>query len=230
MSKGIQRIFTQVPATYEFLNHALTFGQDILWRKRAARAAAEAGGKRWLDACSGTGEMAAYLARVARSGESIVAADFSLPMMSKALEKPEAKRISFTKADVARLPFRDNSFDAITISFATRNINTNTNNLLKCLREFHRILKPGGQFVNLETSQPKLRPIRWMLHTYVRLTVRPMGRLVSGSDSAYVYLSHTMRRFCGAEELARIIRQAGFSDVSFESMLFGAAAIHKATK
>jgi demethylmenaquinone methyltransferase/2-methoxy-6-polyprenyl-1,4-benzoquinol methylase len=187
MSKGIQRIFAEVPQTYEFLNHVLTFGQDTLWRKKAAKTAAAAGGMRWLDACSGTGEMAAYLSHLAKDSTGLVAADFSLSMMRKAMEKPEAERIAFTLADVSCLPFPDNSFDAITISFATRNINLTKDNLLKCFREFHRVLKPGGRFVNLETSQPKLKLIRQMFHLYVKLAVRPIGRLVSGSGAAAIH-------------------------------------------
>jgi len=137
-------MFTEVPQTYRLLNHLLTLGQDIFWRRRAAKIAASGGGTRWLDACSDTGEMAAYLSHLATDGTSIVAADFSLSMMSKAMEKPEAKHIAFTLADVSRLPFRDNSFDVITISLATRNLNISQDNLLKCLREFHRVLKPSG--------------------------------------------------------------------------------------
>ena len=230
MSQPIQKMFTEVPQTYRLLNHLLTLGQDIVWRRRAAEIAASGGGTRWLDACGGTGEMATCLSHLATDGTSIVVADFSPPMMSKAMEKPEAKGIAFTLADVSRLPFRDNSFDAITISLATRNLNISQDNLLKCLREFHRVLKPGGRFVNLETSQPGFAPIRWMFHFYVRVTVSPIGRLISGSDTAYTYLSHSMRHFYGPEKLAEIIREAGFCEVSFNRMLFGAVAIHKAIK
>lgn len=174
--------------------------------------------------------MAVCLYHLATDGTSIVVADFSLTMMGKAMEKPEAKRFAFTLADISRLPFRDNSFDAITISLATRNLNISQDNLLKCLREFHWVLKPGGRFVNLETSQPRFAPIRRMFHLYVKATVGPIGRLVSGSDTAYTYLSHSMRHFYSPEELAEIIRQADFCEVSFNRMLFGAAAIYKATE
>lgn len=230
MSRAIQKLFDKVPPKYEFLNHLLTFGQDMRWRRRVARMVAAGGGRVWLDACGGTGEMAAYLFRLADGTAEIVVADFSLPMMSKAMEKPEAKRIDFTVADVSHLPFSDNVFDAITISFATRNISLSKDNLFKCLQEFHRVLKPGGTFVNMETSQPKSTLIRWMFHMYVKLAVRPVGRLVSGSGAAYTYLSHSMRRFYGADELAEIIYQAGFSEVCFDRMLLGVAAIHRATK
>jgi len=230
MSRFIQKMFTEVPRTYKLLNHLLTFGQDIFWRRRAARAAAAGGGTLWLDACSGTGDMAACLSHLAGDGTNIVAADFSFPMMSKAMEKSNAKRIRFTLADVGCLPFQDNCFDVIIISFATRNINLTKDNLLKCLEEFYRVLKPDGQFVNLDTSQPKFAPIRWMFHLYIKATVRPIGRLISGSDPAYTYLSHSMHHFYRPEKLAEIIRQAGFCEVRFNRMLFGAAAIHQAIK
>ena len=230
MKNRIQSVFSEVPQTYELLNHTLTLGQDILWRKRAAKTVATGGGTLWLDVCSGTGESAVYLSRHAKNGVKIVSADFSLPMMQKAIAKPELKKASFTLAEVTHLPFRDNSFDAIIISFATRNINTGKTNLTKAFQEFHRILKPGGIFVNLETSQPRSSLIRRLFHLYVKLTVRPIGRLVSGSNTAYAYLSHTMRRFYGADELATILLEAGFSEVIFKRLFLGVAAIHKARK
>ena len=167
MIQPIQKMFTEVPRTYKLLNHLLTFGQDIFWRRIAARVAAAGAGTLWLDACSGTGDMGTCLSNLARNGRNIVAVDFSLPMMNKAIKNSNVKRIAFTLADVACLPFQDNCFDVIIISFATRNINLTKDNLLKCLREFYRVLKSDGQFVNLDTSQPKFAPIRWMFHLYL---------------------------------------------------------------
>jgi demethylmenaquinone methyltransferase/2-methoxy-6-polyprenyl-1,4-benzoquinol methylase len=230
MSKFIQKMFTEVPRTYRLLNHLLTFGQDIVWRRRAAGIAAASGGTLWLDACSGTGDMATCLSQLAKNGTSIVAIDFSLPMMSKAMKNSDVKRIAFTLADVGRLPFQENCFDGVIISFATRNINLTKDNLLTCLQEFYRVLKPDGQFVNLDTSQPKVALIRWIFHLYIKLAVRPIGRMISGSDVAYTYLSHSMRRFYSPEKLAEIIHHAGFCEVCFKRVFFGAAAIHTAIK
>jgi len=225
----IRDIFAEVPATYEFLNHTLTLGQDILWRKETAEAVAGGGGTLWLDACSGTGELSAHLVKRSRPETNIIAVDFSLPMMRKALLRPEIKGVNFLLADITRLPFRDGVFDAIAIAFATRNIES-AGNLAGCLAEFNRVLKPSGRLVMLETSQPKWRLVRALFHAYIRLTVQPVGKIVSGSSRAYSYLSESMRAFHSAEELSRIIEQAGFSPVTFRRRLFGAAAIHLAIK
>jgi demethylmenaquinone methyltransferase/2-methoxy-6-polyprenyl-1,4-benzoquinol methylase len=230
MSKNIQKMFSQVPVTYERVNHVLTFGLDILWRKRAARKAARAGGTRWLDVCSGTGEMAAYLSRFAANGTALYATDFSLPMLEEACRKPEGRRIHFLLSDIKDLPFPENTFDLITISFATRNINLSRKILIRTFAGFHRALKPGGRFINLETSQPRSRAVRRLYHFYIALAVKRIGRFISGSNQAYAYLSETIPRFYPAEELADCLREAGFGRVRYETMLLGAAAIHEAVK
>ena len=231
MARSLQKMYTGVPRTYEFLNHLLTLGQDILWRKKAAGMAAATGGTHWLDVGIGTGEMAYNLQRLAPEDTQVIALDFSLPMMREAMKKPIAKKVSFTLAEATRIPFADNSIDAITLSFAARNIDSSGNgNLLKCFQEFHRVLKPGGVFVNLETSQPRQWLVRSMFHFYVKLTVFPVGKTVSGSNAAYTYLSRSMRQFYSAEELAEIMRNAGFPQIRFRRLLFGAAAMHHTTK
>lgn len=230
MNKGIRKIFSEVPRTYELVNHVLTFGLDILWRTKAAKVATMGGGRRWLDVCSGTGEMAVYLRRLANRKTMVVAADFSIPMIRKAIEKSEAHQIVFTLADASTLPFRDGTFDLVTISFATRNINVSRNILIQCFCEFYRILRPGGVFVNLETSQPPSRLIKRLFLLYVWLVVRPLGYIISGSKAGYAYLSHTIPRFYSANEFAGIIRQAGFVKVNFHHMMFGVVAIHTGTK
>ena len=230
MNQSIRRLFVNVPQTYELVNHLLTLGLDIRWRRRAAGLAASQGGHRWLDVCSGTGEMAACLRRLSDPETMITAVDFSLPMLSRIREKPEGAGIRFIMAEAGRLPFPDGSVDLVTISFATRNLNTSRQDLTETFGEFHRVLKPGGRLVSLETSQPPLKPVRWLVHTYVRLVVKPVGSTISGSKSPYAYLSRTIRSFYRAEELAGIIGQAGFREVGFTRLTFGAAAVHRAVK
>ncbi|MCX6825904.1 MAG: ubiquinone/menaquinone biosynthesis methyltransferase [candidate division Zixibacteria bacterium] len=230
MNKEIKKIFEEVPRTYELVNHILTLGFDILLRKKAAREAVKLGGTQWLDVCCGTGEMAVNLLRLGRGSSKIFAADFSMPMLGLAHQKPEAAKISFILCDAGILPFKSESFDLITISFATRNINTSRDDLIKTLSEFHRVLRSGGRFVNLETSQPKYWLIRKLMHLYIKLTVRWIGRLISGSKTGYGYLSDTVPRFYTAEEFSDIILRAGFSKVDFKKSFFGAAAIHRGVK
>lgn len=229
MNNGIQNIFSEIPRSYELINHILTFGADIICRKRVAKMAVAYGGRKWLDICTGTGEMAANLVRLKQNGTSVIAADFSRPMICKAIQKPEAKGITFILSEAGALPFDDNTLDLITISFATRNIASGRNGLTNCFREFHRVLKSGGHFVNLETSQPESKLIRRLMHLYVSLTVKQIGSRISGSEAGYAYLSHSIPRFHNAEELANILRQCGFR-VSFKRMFFGIIAAHTAVK
>jgi len=227
---SVERMFSEVPTTYELVNHVLTLGLDIVWRRRAAKIAATADGGQWADMCTGTGETAARLSRLAPEGTTIYGIDFSEPMLEQARKKPEAARINFVASDIKALPFPDASFDLVTMSFATRNINLSKDILVQSFGEFYRVLKPGGRFVNLETSRPSFWPVRKCFHLYVKLFVKLIGSRISGSRAAYTYLATTIPRFYSAQELADIMRQAGFDKVTFQQYLFGAAAIHQAMK
>jgi len=230
MKKGLKTIFSEVSGQYELVNHVLTFGLDIIWRKKAAKEAAKADGSYWLDICCGTGEMIQNLDHIAGEEVKIVGADFCFPMLSKALEKPCVRKILFTLAEANSIPLPDATFDLVTISFATRNINPDREILSDYLKEFRRVLKPGGYFINLETSQPKLSFLRKLFHFYVKLIVKPIGLLFSGSKAGYSYLSFSIPRFYSPEELSLILRQAGFNQITFRSLLLGIAAIHTAIK
>jgi demethylmenaquinone methyltransferase/2-methoxy-6-polyprenyl-1,4-benzoquinol methylase len=227
----LQQIFSQrVSATYELVNHILTFGHDALWRRQAAKIAAAEGGTQWADMCTGTGEMAVCLSRLAAPETTVHAVDFSLPMMDVAKKKPEAQNIAFVVSDVRVLEFPDDSLDLITIAFATRNINLNRVALIQTFAEFARVLKPGGRFINLETSQPSSRLTRRLFHAYVKLFVKAAGGLISGSYKAYAYLKHTIPRFYPPEELSDIMCRAGFKNVTYRKLMFGIAAIHQGMK
>jgi demethylmenaquinone methyltransferase/2-methoxy-6-polyprenyl-1,4-benzoquinol methylase len=227
---SVQEIFSEVPVTYERVNHILTFGLDIVWRRRALRVASKAGAGRWADMCTGTGETAVSLSRMAPAGTRILAVDFSREMLAEASKKPEAEHIDFVPADIKALPFPDRSIELITMSFATRNINTSKEALQQSFKELYRVLSPGGHFMSLETSQPPSAIMRKFFHIYVRLAVQRVGSLLSGSKRAYTYLASTIPRFYNAEVLTDILRQSGFRDVEFERLTFGAAAIHHARR
>ena len=230
MNNGIQNIFSEVPETYELINHILTFGLDVVWRKRAAKVAAIVRGNRWIDMCSGTGEMASNLSNIATKGTQIFATDFSLPMINKARLKPNLKNIKFVISDIKKLPFQNETFNLITMAFATRNINLDRDKLIQSFREFYRVLQPGGYLINLETSQPSYLLIRRLFHLYVKLFIKQIGRTISGSREGYAYLSRTIPLFYYAEELADIMHKAGFKCVNFQKLFFGVAAIHQGIK
>ena len=231
MASGVKKIFAEVAPTYELVNHVLTFGLDILWRKKAARLAVQGKGRRWLDVCSGTGDMARALCRLAPSGVQVTAVDFSLPMLRRGLEIMGPRLCYFPAvAALPALPFEDGTFDLVTSAFATRNINLSRKALLACFREVHRVLKPGGRFISLETSQPANPFIQTLFHLYIKTMVLTVGRAISGSRTGYTYLASTIPRFYDAPALAALFREAGFGTVSFEQFFFGAAAAHLAVK
>jgi len=230
MNKGVLKVFSEVAHQYELVNHVLTFGLDIPWRKRAAQVAVVGGGTLWLEVCSGTGDMAANLMKLTAPETKIVVSDFSLPMLSKAKKKDELSTANISLADSMQLPFPDDTFDLVIISFATRNITPTRDRLITFLREFHRVLRPGGRFINLETSQPSLTPFRIAFRLYTKQIIKLVGRLISGSRTGYAYLAHTVPRFFNAEELSKILYDSGFSKVNYVTMTFGSVAIHRAVK
>ncbi|MCP5102175.1 MAG: ubiquinone/menaquinone biosynthesis methyltransferase [bacterium] len=235
MNIGIRKFYSRIWGSYELINTILTFGLDARWRKKTAKLAVESSPsqERFLDICSGTGQTAVNLSKRLPYPARIVAADFSHQMLNRAARKitrKGIKNISFTIADALHLPFADNSFDIITISFATRNLNEKPGHLLTAFREFHRVLKPGGCFLNLETSQPSSKIIKVFFHLYVKLTVKPIGWLISRSQSSYAYLSSSIRSFYSAPELEAVLVEAGFKTTAYKKFLLGGVALHKATK
>ena len=230
MKKGVQLIYSEVAGTYELVNHVLTFGFDIQWRNRVAQNAAKIKGRKILDVCCGTGEMALSLSKTAVENAEIYLVDFSFPMLDKARQRKYKSYTSFILADANELPYKDSTFDLITISFALRNLNTRKDILLAHLEEFYRILKPGGTFINVETSQPSAPILRKVFHFYIKTFVQPVGTIISGSQSGYRYLAYTIPRFYSANELSFILRSVGFSRVDHTNKLGGIAAVHEAVK
>jgi demethylmenaquinone methyltransferase/2-methoxy-6-polyprenyl-1,4-benzoquinol methylase len=228
--KGVQKIYAEVAETYEIINHIMTFGLDIYWRKKSAKMAVRWGGTLWLDVCCGTGEMARSLSDCAPEGIRIFAVDFSESMLIKAQQRGHRSNLLFSIAEAGSLPFPDDSFDLVTISFATRNLNLRRDVLEFYLKEFFRVLRPGGNFFNLETSQPPLKLIRLIFHSYIRWIVRPVGWFFSGSKAGYRYLSFTVPRFYNPEEFSSILRNTGFSRVVCQRLFLGVSALHMATK
>ncbi len=187
-----------------------------------------------MDLCCGTGDLSMWLARLALTGTEIIGLDYSLPMLARAKEKakrfPLHTNVNFIHGDVGDLPFPDGYFDSIGISFAFRNLTYKNPKTQRYLAEVVRVLKPGGEFVIVESSQPPNSLIRKLVHIYLRLFVYRVGSWISKNRPAYKYLSESARHFYTAGELADLLMNAGFKQVTAKRLLFGAAAIHTATK
>lgn len=210
------------------MNHIFTCRLDVLWRRRLAKTVAGVSPSDVLDVCTGTGETARYIKKISQNPVRVIGTDFSEEMLSEA--KKYSGDIEFKFADTLRLPFADDSFDAVTISFATRNLNSGDASLVEYFKEIRRVLRRGGVFYNLETSQPSNKAIAAFFRLYVKLLVALIGKKFSGHEEGYRYLASSILTFMGAEELVDKLKEAGFLDVGCKKLLFGVAAIHHGMK
>ena len=234
-ARPLQRMFNAVPRRYDLLNRVLTFGLDEPWRALAARRLLEGGGQgRVLDLCCGTGDLALRIARQAGAGVRITGVDFSPAMLERARRKAQragaAKRIEFIEGDASALPFDSASYDAVGTAFAFRNVTWRNHLRDGVLAEVLRVLRPGGRFVIVETSQPSVALMRWGMHAYLRLIAAPLGTWVSGHPSAYRYLAESACNYYSADEVREMLLGAGFADVSYTRLLTGVAAVHVAVR
>jgi len=232
--KPLHKIFTAVPDRYDLINRIFTFGMDKGWRQKTARLCLQTQPAQILDLCCGTGDLSIDLAKMAPATAKVTGLDYSEPMLEKARAKAALAtlqaELNFIHGDVGDLPFPNEYFDSIGISFAFRNLTYKNPNTPKYLSEIVRVLKNGGQFVVVESSQPPNKVLRALDHFYLRTFVRGMGTALSKNKEAYNYLTDSASKFYTAEELSDILVQAGFSAVSIKRMMFGATAIHVAVK
>lgn len=223
-----------VPPRYDLINRVITWGQDNGWRLLAARECLDSSPKRLLDICCGTGKLAIDMAGIAGSSTRIVGVDFSLPMLELAVTETgrsnSGERVSFVHGDAAALPFPDGHFDCVGIAFAFRNLTYKNPLTLRYLAEIARVLHPGGRFVIVESSQPRVRLIRKLFHLYLRTFVFRLGYLLSGNRGAYRYLAESAARFYTPDELRKLLLSSGFSRFLSRPLMFGTVAIHIAVK
>jgi len=223
-----------VPPRYDLINRLITWGQDNAWRLLAARECLDSSPKRLLDICCGTGKLAIDMAGIAGSSTRIVGVDFSLPMLEVAVTETgrsnSGERVSFVHGDAAALPFPDGHFDCVGIAFAFRNLTYKNPLTLRYLAEIARVLRPGGRFVIVESSQPRVRLIRKLFHLYLRTFVFRLGYLLSGNRGAYRYLAESAARFYTPDELGKLLLSSGFSRFLSRPLMFGTIGLHIAVK
>lgn len=215
---------------YGVANSFLTFGLDRWWRARAAGLAKEAapGARTALDACCGTGDLSLALRKAFGPGLELTGADLSEAMLSAA--KKKLPGMKFALAEAKALPFPDASFDLVTIAFAARNLNIDREKLLAALREFRRVLKPGGLFLNLETTRLKNPALWFLMKLYVRSVIGLLNLLAPKSSSSYNFLKETILGFYDAAGFSDLLAEAGFTAASHRTLFPGAVALHTARK
>ena len=217
-------MFDEVAAHYDLTNALLSAGNASLWRIATTRAVAPQAGERILDIAAGTGTSSAALAR---SGAHVVAADFSAGMIAVGTARhAHNTNIDFVQADATALPFKDNEFDAVTISFGLRNVIEPK----KALDEFYRVTKPGGRVVICEFSTPPLSLVRQSYFAYLNHVMPRVVRLASSNAEAYDYLGESIAAWPTQPVLSGWLRSAGYSAVAYRNLTLGIVALHRGTK
>ncbi|MFL6140788.1 MAG: demethylmenaquinone methyltransferase [Labedaea sp.] len=215
----VAAMFDGVARGYDRTNSVMTLGFDRRWREHTRQVLDAGPDEKVLDLAAGT---AVSTVEYARSGAWCVAADFSLGMLRGGAHRNVPK----VAADALHLPFAAEVFDAVTVSFGLRNMN----DPVAALREMARVVRPGGRLVICEVSQPRWRPVRWLYHNTVLRALPLLTRPFSSNPAAYGYLAESMRDWHDQRSLAELIVTAGWREVEWLGLTFGAVALHRARK
>ncbi len=217
----VQSMFDRIARRYNIMNRVMTFGQDMRWRRFVIQQAKLSPGGTLLDLATGTGDIALEAVR-AVPNLTAVGGDFSIGMMLVGQQQRDGDRVKWVGADAIQLPFSNNSFDAVTSGYLMRNVI----DIPRALSEQKRVLKPGGRVVVLDTSPPPNNLLRPFIMIHLRYVIPLLGRLISGNPDAYQYLPDSTQKFKTPEELATLMREAGFEMVRYKTFMFGTMAVH----
>ena len=225
-SDWVRAMFGRVAHRYDLANHLLSLNIDRYWRARTVarvQAMLSSPGAKALDLCCGTGDL---LLALGADGGAVWGSDFCHPMLTAAAGKIARRgfRSRLFEADALQIPVHDGSFDLVTVAFGFRNLV----DYPRGLEEMRRVLRPGGVAAILEFSQPPNRAFAALYNFYSRRVLPALGGALSGSKDAYAYLPESVRKFPSAEELAQMMQDAGFVEVSFERITGGIVCLHVA--
>mgnify|MGYP000101854843 CR=1 FL=1 len=217
----VAAMFDSVAPTYDITNDLLSLGQSRLWRSRVAKAVAPRSGQTILDLAAGTGSSSVAFTG---PGIKVIATDFSEGMLAEGRRRhPE---LDFQFADATKLPFKDQSVDAVTISFGLRNVV----DVPKALTEMFRVLKPGGRVVICEFSKVTLPVFKQFYNFYLTKVLPKVSGLASKTPEAYSYLAESIVAWPDQAGLAKQLEAAGFQNVTYKNLSFGVVAIHTGFK
>lgn len=224
------RMFDAISSKYDFLNRLLSFGLDVLWRKRLAAFLPSREGLKVLDLATGTADALLALFKNNPNMQAGFGIDLSEKMLDigrrKIVSHELEHAITLSPGDANEIPFNENTFDAATIAFGIRNVEDPR----RVLNEMRRVLRPGGRAMILEFSLPSNKILRGLHLSYLRTVVPAIGGLVSGHGEAYRYLNRTIEKFPSGEDFCRLMRDAGFSHVKANPLCAGIATIYQGEK
>lgn len=224
----VEQMFDNISGKYDELNHILSMGIDVGWRKKVVKIIKNQKPKTVLDIATGTGDLAIMMAKA--TDAKITGFDLSAGMLEvgrkKIVELNLENRIEMIQGDAEKMPFDDNSFDCITVAFGVRNFE----NLKKGLDEIYRVLKPGGKFVILEFSQPQSFPMKQLYGFYSKNILPIIGKKISKDKSAYTYLPESVKAFPYGEEMKKILKSSNFIKTTDKKLTFGISSIYASLK
>lgn len=224
----VATMFNNISHKYDFLNHFLSLGIDILWRKKAVRMLAPHQPKKILDIATGTADFAIEALKL--NPDEIIGIDISEGMLNVGKEKIKKKGvdniISLELGDSENLRFETAYFDAYTVAFGVRNFE----NLEKGLTEMLRVLKPNGTGIILEFSKPKKFPVKQLYNFYFNKILPGIGKMISKDNAAYTYLPESVYAFPDGEDFVQLLTKIGYKNAKATTLLFGIATIYKASK
>jgi demethylmenaquinone methyltransferase/2-methoxy-6-polyprenyl-1,4-benzoquinol methylase len=223
---GIWRMFDRIARRYDLLNHLLSLGQDIRWRKKVARFLVNKYDQYILDLATGTGDQLLYMFSCSDRIDRALGTDLALKMLDRGREKVKKRkledRIVLEEGDAENIQYPDNIFDAVTISFGIRNLMS----VERSLSEMYRVLKPAGRVLILEFSIPQNIMMRSIYLFYFRYLLPFIGSVISGDRYAYRYLNETVEGFPYGDAFCQLLRESGFQNVSMYPQTFGIATIY----
>lgn len=225
----VATMFNNISGTYDFLNHFLSLGIDILWRKKAIRELKSLNPKSILDVATGTGDFAFEAIKILKPLQ-VTGVDISAGMLEVAKKKIKERKLehifSVSLGDSEMLPFEENAFDAITVAYGVRNYE----NLEKGLADMYRVLKPGGKIVILEFSKPQQFPVKQLYNFYFKHITPFFGKVFSKDARAYEYLPESVAAFPDGKAFTILMERVGFSTTKQITLTFGISSIYTGIK
>ncbi|MEM7550006.1 MAG: bifunctional demethylmenaquinone methyltransferase/2-methoxy-6-polyprenyl-1,4-benzoquinol methylase UbiE [Bacteroidota bacterium] len=226
--KQVAAMFDNISSNYDFLNHFLSLGIDILWRKKAVRLLKKENPESILDVATGTADFAIEASRTGAT--RIIGVDISEGMLEMGRKKIKKQNldeiINLSYGDSENLEFESNSFDSVIVSFGVRNFE----NLEKGLAEILRVLKSGGTLSVIEFSKPESFPFKQIYNFYFKKVLPLLGKLISKDNSAYTYLPESVDQFPYGKAFIKILRELGYEQTKNIPLTFGISSIYMAKK